>query len=139
MVSMADVYSAIEETNANLVIWNHPLLDALTLEMNRNYDIFINPEKSKTISAFQTKLIHEWGHCSTGSTHHINSPFELIEKNEFKANRASFERFLPFADIKKAVNEGLTEYWELAEYFNIEEEYIRQAIHYYLDLKQLKF
>lgn len=139
MIAMADVYSAIEETGANVVVWNHPLLDALTLEMNGIYDIFINPDKNNTIANFQTKLIHEWGHCSTGATHHVNSPFELIEQNEYRANKAAFERFLPWAEIKKAVSAGLTEYWELADYFNLNEDFIRQAVHYYINLKQYHF
>lgn len=139
MVTLADIYSAIEQTGANLNIWHHPLCDATTIEMNGLYDIFLNPQKCSTIADLQTKLIHEYGHCKTGATHHIYSPYQLIAQNEHKADKCAIEKFLPWAEIKKAVSNGLTEYWQLAEYFNINEKFIRQAIHYYKDIKQLTF
>ena len=139
MVTLADVYSALEETNANVNIWQHPLCDATTIEMDGNYDIFLNPHKCNTIADILTKLIHEWGHCVSGATHSVYSPFQLVAKNEYKANRYAYERFLPWAEIKKAVSNGLTEYWQLAEYFNINEEFIRKAVHYYKDIRQLDF
>lgn len=139
MFSLADVYSAIEETGAGVNIWAHPLNDATTVEINGQYDIFINPYKCKTISSFQTKLIHEWGHCTTGCTHYVYSPYEMVERNEYRADKCAIERFLPWAEIKKAVSNGLTEYWQLADYFNLEEKFIRKAIHYYRNIKQYSF
>ena len=139
MVTLADVYSALEETNANVNIWQHPLCDATTIEISGKYDIFLNPDKNRTIADMKTKLIHEWGHCASGATHCVHSPYQLVAQNEHKANRYAYEKFLPFAEIKKAVRNGLTEYWQLAEYFNINEEFIRKAVHYYKDIKQLDF
>ena len=49
MFSLADVYSAIEETGAGVNIWAHPLNDATTVEINGQYDIFINPYKCKMV------------------------------------------------------------------------------------------
>ena len=57
MFSLADVYSAIEETGACVNIWAHPLNDATTVEINGQYDIFINPYKCKTIHYKKFSLI----------------------------------------------------------------------------------
>ncbi|MEG0764278.1 MAG: hypothetical protein RR424_10695 [Oscillospiraceae bacterium] len=37
-------------------------------------------------------------------------------------------------EIKKAVNNGLTECWQLAEYFNLDEIFIQKAVNYYINV-----
>lgn len=139
MVSLADIYSKIAKTGAAVIAYPDSNYEAATIEMCGFYDIYINPCKIHTIADLKTKLLHEYGHCATGCTHKVYSPFELVEKNEYKANRCAIETFLPWPEIKKAVRSGLTEYWQLADYFNIDEKLIRKAVAYYTETKQLKF
>lgn len=139
MITLANVYSAIEETGAGVIVYPDHHYDAATIEMGGFYDIYVNPYNIATMADYQTKLMHEYGHCATGCTHRVYSPYQLVAKNEYKADRCAIERFLPWAEIKKAVSTGLTEYWQLAEYFNVNEEFIRKAVHYYKDVKQLNF
>lgn len=84
-------------------------------------------------------LIHEVGHCATGCTHHLDSSFELIGQHEHKANRWAAERFLPFVKLQKAMGEGYTQPWELAEYFGVSEDAIKWALNYYTENCGLSF
>jgi hypothetical protein len=34
---------------------------------------------------------------------------------------------------------GMTENWEIAEYFNLEEEFVEKAVHYWTDCKGIDF
>ena len=80
-------------------------------------------------------IAHEAGHCATGCTHKISSPLDLVAKHEYKANRWAIERYLPFNDINSAIKAGYTEPWELADYFNVTEKFIRKAIRYYTECR----
>jgi hypothetical protein len=76
-------------------------------------------------------IAHEAGHCATGCTHKVSSSLDLVAKHEYKADRWAIERYLPFNDINAAVKDGHTETWDLADYFNVSEKFIRKALHYY--------
>ncbi|MEG2769766.1 MAG: hypothetical protein RR902_03025 [Oscillospiraceae bacterium] len=134
MVELFKIYEECEKINSHIYIFNKGSYEACTIEQQGIYDICINSKKIDTISNLKTKLMHEWGHCKTGATHSVSSPFELVGKNEERANRTAIKQFIPFCEIKKAVNNGLTEYWQLAEYFNLEEVFIRKAVNYYINV-----
>ena len=74
---------------------------------------------------------HELGHCETGSFYNIHSPFDLRERHEYKANKRSYQILIPHAELKAAVKKGLTEIWELAEYFDVPCEYMQKAAEYW--------
>jgi len=139
VITLTDIFNALDEVGAGFSIQVNPYLDVCTLEMDGECEVFVNPEHSDTTAALLTKLAHEYGHCSTGSFHKVESPYQLIAKHEYKADRCAIEKFLPWAEIKKAVSTGLTEYWQLAEYFNVNEEFIKKAVHYYRNIKQYSF
>lgn len=139
MVYLSDIYNALDNVGAGLNIWNNPNNNVVTIEMQQQYEIFINTDKCPTIAELKEKLMHEYGHCKTGCTHSIYSPHELIAKNEYKANRCSYEHFLPWEEIKKAAQDGRSEYWQLADYFDLPEQYIRAAVKYYKENRGYSF
>lgn len=79
-------------------------------------------------------LRHELGHASTGALHKVDSPFETVERSEYRANRWSAENFLTAEDFKQAFANGYTEPWELAEYFDLPEADVLRAFTYWLRL-----
>lgn len=48
-------------------------------------------------------------------------------------------RLIPWGKLKQAVRDGMTEVWELAEYFDVTEDFMRWAIAYYTERKNYKF
>ena len=60
-------------------------------------------------------------------------------RHEYKANRWAIQRYLPFEELQKAMGAGHTEPWQLAEYFQLPEETVRRALHYYLRTRGLRF
>lgn len=75
--------------------------------------------------------MHEIGHCATGCTHKVSSQLDLIAKHEYKANRWAIEKYVPFEQLNLAMSNGYTEIWQLSEYFDLSEEFIKKAISYY--------
>ena len=82
-------------------------------------------------------IAHEGGHCSTGATHRVSSPYDLVEKHEYKAWKWAIQRLIPEEELDAAVGSGLTEAWELAEHFQVTEPFLRRAVAYYRSQKMI--
>ncbi|MBE6723286.1 MAG: ImmA/IrrE family metallo-endopeptidase [Ruminococcaceae bacterium] len=113
--------------------------DALIFEIDGYYTILLNSLCFHSNAEIRTAIAHEIGHCMTGSTHRVSSPLDLIEKHEFQANKWAAERYLPFCELRKAMYNGYTEVWQLADYFNFTDEFVRWALHYYTENCGLSF
>ena len=86
-----------------------------------------------------TAMLHESGHLHTGALHKVNSPFQLVEQNEYRADADAFRRCLPPDEIRTAMRAGYTEPWQLAEYFDLDEDYIKKALHYWTQCRGVDF
>ena len=89
--------------------------------------IGIDRTKMENDQELNTCLAHELGHCMTGSFYNIHSKFDLREKHEHKANKWTIQECIPFDELLFAFQTGITELWEVAEYFGVTEELIKKA------------
>lgn len=95
----------------------------------------LDRSKCKTSAHEKTVLAHEAGHYISGAFYLAYSPYQVKEQAEHKAFAASVEKYLPVNEIKAAMREGYTETWQLAEYFDLDEEYIKEALHYWTECR----
>ena len=132
MTKLIQIYDEIKKDKA-INIYNYKIngFDAATIEIDKNYGIFVDYSKLGSQHEEFMRVAHEIGHCKTGSTHHLNSPLEIVEKHEYKANKWAVNKLLPFEEIKKAGEKGITEFSELADYFDLPEEFIRLSYDIY--------
>lgn len=79
----------------------------------------------------QIHLAHEIGHCQTGAFYNIHSPYDIREKHEYKADKWAVHEILPPDDMISAMQSGCAEVWQLAEHFDMPEDFIRRAIQIY--------
>ena len=110
---------------------------AATVKMEDYYGIFFDTMANRTIAEEKEIIAHELGHCKTGTTHSISSSFELIERHEYRADKWAVHKLLPFEEYQQALQEGYTEIWQLAERFNVTEDFIRRADYIYQCEQQL--
>lgn len=101
--------------------------------------IFFNDKAFATTAKKREVLYHETGHCVTGSFYNIYSPFDIRQKHENTADRWAIKELLPFDEMRGAMREGYTEVWELAEYFDVTESFVRRAYDYYINARGLDF
>lgn len=113
-------------------------LKSMTLEMDKNYGIFVDERKIGSSTEELEIIAHECGHFYTGATHRVGSPFDLIERHEVRADRWAIERLVPKENFDIAIRSGAVEPWELAELFNVSQPFVEKAIDYYhmLDLME---
>ena len=93
--------------------------------------IAMNPWQLPTVAAEKIKLAHELGHCETGSFYNRWAALDLRQKHEYRANKWAIKKLLPEEELYRAYHEGYREPWDLAEYFDLPEEFVRQAMEFY--------
>ena len=79
------------------------------------------------------------GHVATGALHKVDSPYELVERSEYRANRWATETYLSEEAFREAFAEGYAELWELAEYFDLPEKCVADALTYWTLSKGVDF
>lgn len=122
-----------------LKLYDYRLIEnkAATICINGDYHIFIDTQRTESIADETCAVAHEYAHCKTGTTHSVYSSFELISKHEYKADKWAVHKLLPFEEYQQALQEGYTEIWQLAERFNVTEDFIRRADYIYQCEQQL--
>lgn len=101
------------------------------LQLNKNvYGVFIDSSRL-TITEETVCVAHEAGHIATGTTHAICSPYDVVARHEYHANKWAIKKLIPEDELNEAVRRGNTEVWELAEEFGVTEDFMAMAVYYY--------
>ena len=93
--------------------------------------IAIDPFKLTSSRDEKEKLGHELGHCITGSFYNQYAGCDIRKKHENRADKWSIQQQIRREDLEAAVAAGHTEIWDLAEYFNVTENFMRKVICWY--------
>ena len=73
-------------------------------------------------------LAHEMGHIETNSFYNVHSPLDVRQKHENRANKWAIKQLITEEELDEAVANGHTEIWDLADYFEVTEEFMRKAV-----------
>lgn len=90
--------------------------------------IGIDPFEIETTAEERVHLAHEIGHCETLAFYNAYSPLEIRERHESRANRWAVSKLVPVRELTEALKNGINEIWDLAEFFNVTEDFMRKAI-----------
>lgn len=125
------LYNKIEKENINYI--NAKLLSTrcAIAHLNSLTAIIVDDKQVKSQIAENTVLIQEIGHYMSGAYYYTNSPYELVDKMEHKADKKAWEYFFPYEQIKELMRKGLTTITQLAEYYNVEAPYMARCVNYY--------
>ena len=103
------------------------------------YAVFLDFSKICSARLLRGVCSHELGHLATGALHRVDSPYELVERSEYRANRYVAQRFLTEEAFREAFAAGYTELWQLAEYFDLPERDIKNALTYWSERQEVDF
>ncbi|MPM78936.1 hypothetical protein SDC9_125951 [bioreactor metagenome] len=131
MQKLFDIYEQLHNEGVKFFNWYLNETQSATIEMKGAYAVFIDTAKIDTAAQENAIVAHEAGHIFTGTTHYIYSPFELIEQHETRANRWAIQKLVPPDELDGVLCRGLTDNWELADYFEVPEDFMAKAIDYY--------
>lgn len=96
--------------------------------------IGIDEKAIETQSELRVHMAHELGHCMTGSFYNVYSPIDQRGKHEYRADKWAVTNLIDKELFIEQLKKGLTQ-WELAEFFDVTEELIIKAHHYYCELE----
>lgn len=133
MFELSDFYSYCKKQNVDVIVFSGIPHPGATIRDGDYYAIFLDFSKIRSTRLLKGVCSHELGHAATGALHKVSSPFELVERSEYRANRWAAEHFLPASDFRQAFSAGYTELWQLSEYFDLPEEDVRNALVYWTE------
>lgn len=139
MFEISDFYDYCKEHHVDVIPYMGCPSPGATIRDQGHYAVFLDFSKIRSTRLLRGVYFHELGHVATGALHKVDSPYELVERSEYRANRWAAEHYLTDEDFRAAFSEGYTEPWQLAEYFDMPEPDIINALTYWTERKGINF
>ena len=139
MFELSDFYGYCQKNQIDVIPYCGCPQPGATIRDREQYAIFLDFTKIRSTRLLKGICYHELGHAATGALHKINSPYELVERSEYRANRWSAEHYLPAQELREAFQNGFTEPWQLAEYFDLPQQDIEKALYYWTVCRGIDF
>lgn len=139
MFELADFYQYCRGKNVDVIPYFGAPSAGVTIRDADCYGIFLDFSKIRSTRLLRGVCCHELGHVATGALHKVNSPFETVERSEYRANRWCAQHYLTKQDFQAAFSAGYRELWQLAEYFDLPEKDIKKALTYWSEQQGIDF
>lgn len=139
MFELKHFYDYCKENRVDVIPYFGMPQPGATLRDGSYYAVFLDFSKILTTRLLRGVCFHELGHIATGALHKVDSPYELVERSEYRANRYMAQAFLTEDAFREAFSAGYTELWQLAEYFDLPEQDIKNALTYWSERRQVDF
>lgn len=129
MTRLSRLYQIAEDNRIEVDCFDLGKREALSLmDAEGLCYIAIDPFQLTSTRDETLKLAHELGHCVTGSFYNVHATVDCRQKHENTADKWAVNQLIPAEKLDEAVAEGYTEIWELAEHFDVSEEFMRKAV-----------
>lgn len=106
---------------------------------DNDYAVFLDFTQIHSTRTLKGVCYHEMGHLGTGALHKVSSPYETVERSEYRANRWSAENYLSEESFRAAFADGCIELWELADYFDLPEADVKNALTFWVERRGVNF
>lgn len=128
MEKILTLYDELNRAGVRFYHWDLDEDPACTIEIGGNYGIFMDFHNIHSQAEELVTVAHEGGHVSTGTTHKVSSPYDLIAKHEYKADKWAVRRLISPKALDAAVAEGCADIHSLAEHFCVTESFMKKAV-----------
>ena len=131
MKNTQSLYRYAERKQIEIVNYSLPKTASVSVDVGSGY-IGLDYSRLKTEADERVHLAHELGHCATGAFYNRYAKLDLLQKHENRADKWAIRRLIPRQDLDAAVADGHTELWDLAEFFNVTEDFMQKVVCYYV-------
>ena len=139
MFEISDFYNYCKAHQVDVIPYDGCPQPGATVRDDGCYAVFLDFTKIQSTRLLRGVCYHELGHVATGALHKVDSPYELVERSEYRANRWVTENYLTEEAFRTAFSEGYTELWQLSDYFDLPEDCIEAALTYWKECKCINF
>lgn len=122
------LYRQLNQHGIRFYCWDMDDVKAATVELGGRYGVFVDFDHIHSAAEELVTIAHEGGHCMTGATHKVSSPYDLIMQHENRAWKWAIQNLISKEALDTAVADGYTEVWELSDYFGVTEDFMRKVI-----------
>lgn len=139
MFEISDFYHYCKRNRVDVIPYDGCPQPGATVRDEGCYAVFLDFTKIRSTRLLRGICYHELGHVATGALHKVDSPFECVERSEYRANRWAAENYLNEEAFREAFRLGYTELWQLSEYFDLPESDVQTALLYWKECKGIEF
>ena len=139
MFEISDFYDYCKEQGVDVIPYAGCPQPGATVRDADCYAVFLDFTKIRSTRVLRGVCCHELGHAATGALHKVDSPYELVERSEYRASRWVAENYLTEEMFRTAFSEGYTELWQLSDYFDLPEDSVAAALTYWKERKGVDF
>ena len=139
MFELSDFYGYCREHDIDMIPYFGCPSPGVTIRDRGRYAIFLDIAAIRSARLLKGVCSHELGHAATGALHKVHSPYETVERSEYRANRWVARHYLTEEDFREAFQRGARELWQLAEYFDLPEQDIKNALTYWSERQNVDF
>lgn len=134
MDRLNELYDVAREND--IEIYNFPLPNTGSMSVEVDGCCYIGMDSTQRFTKAEeaARLGHEVGHCVYGGFYTRNTPFDLRERHEVRADRWYILHAIPEETLLSMLKRGMDAY-EIAEALDTTEEYIRRAYYFYKDTR----
>lgn len=122
-MSLEDIIHILEKENIEVEWMDLKHFAGVYVKIEDSHIIVLN-NNLKSQKEIKVALIHELGHFFTGTIYRHEMGYFYVDKCEYKALKWAVMFLMPKEEIEKAIKKGVKEVWDLAEYFDVPEEWV---------------
>lgn len=132
-MELTQLYQLAEQENIPVLPFRLPQTGSMSVmdDAGRCY-VGMDPSLRDGGVTERVHLSHELGHCMTGSFYSRYTAVDCRQRHENRANKWAIQALIPVEELDDAIAGGCTEIWELAERFQVTEEFIRKTVCWYV-------
>ena len=129
MTDLIELYRRAEQLNIPVYHLPLPTLGSVsTMDREGRCAIGMDLPSRRSERVQRVRLAHELGHCVTGSFYNRWSPCDVRRLHENRADKYAVHALISPEELDEAVAEGHTEPWDLADYFGVDEAFLKKAV-----------
>ena len=131
-MEVLDMYKIAENEKIDILNYNWTNTKARIFEIDNNYYIALDSKQINNSIEEKEILAEELGHYYCNALYYLDSDKILKDKCEYRALKWAYSVLVPLQKLKEKIMQGFNLY-DLADYFNVDCEYMNDCIDFYTE------
>lgn len=131
-MEVLDMYKIAENEKIDIFNYKWNNVKARIFEIENSYSIALDNSKIENSIEEKEILAEELGHYYCNALYYLDSDKILKDKCEYRALKWAYSVLVPLQKLKEKIMQGFNLY-DLADYFNVDCEYMTDCIDFYTE------
>lgn len=131
-MEVLDMYKIAENEKIDIFNYKWNNVKARIFEIENSYSIALDDSKIENSIEEKEILAEELGHYYCNALYYLDSDKILKDKCEYRALKWAYSVLVPLQKLKEKIMQGFNLY-DLADYFNVDCEYMNDCIDFYTE------